>query len=816
MKLIFRHLVVVIGIMITPYFGYSQCNTTVSFDTWLSGGQSTNQNMFLTGTLTQVQFNLNFTASGGEWPADMIVVITGANGNCMAGEGFNIAPPSTCYDINFPGNWSSTVNGFYTYTMSAAAAGISGDGTWFFDLQNGWTSAWSSPYANYDLDIILFGVCDQGDCMNPLACNYNPDASFEDNSFCEFPVFGYDCDGQCIADIDGDGICDMFEIDGCTDEFACNYEDTATDNDGSCGYANLNEDCDGNSLLPHFINAPDDINVSCSSVPSPPTIYAGISSYASTFEEEHNPDGNCYAATWNVVVVMEQTTIEGSCPGDYTIIRHWVGTDCMDRQVEHTQTIFVTDTSPPSFISGTEPVTISCPIQPLFTNPIALDACSSPVTYEFDEESILEGVCIGEYSVYRLVTATDACGNSSTVEQAIEVIDDTAPAWTDLLPEQVISSAINTEDFGMPTAEDLCSNTLVEVSSELTPGVCPLAVILTRTFIAVDGCGNESLPLTQVIYEDTDLLTFVESTTDALCSYSNEGSVNIVTSGAVPPYDIYFGSNDPNSLYPGDYTVTVSDDNLCSTTLEFHIFSPPALQLSLESTPPNCTSPESGIITAFAAGGLGELNYLWNGIDPLAVSGGEYTVGVEDENGCSIYSDIFVDYADIPVQGELEGNVDVMAGDSTVYEYTYTTGSSYEWTFQGATPLVVSDIFAISLLWATEGEGFVCVQETNANGCVGDQVCLDINVSVGVDDVDSQDNILAYPNPTYGEFFCTLPNTAVSDFKSWNLIDLSGAVVLHGNLSSPTNNIHSFDFTGIASGSYLLQIGSTSIDVLKD
>ena len=726
-------------------------------------------------------------------------------------------------------NWNDD-NSYFSYPLCID------DGCYTFTIYDTYgdglcCGGWGNPPGYYELilegQIIAEGIdfgweestdfcASSAGCLIEAACNYNPLASINDISLCEFPAFGYDCFGECIADIDSDGICDMFEIDGCTDEFACNYEDTATDNDGSCGYANLNEDCDGNSLLPHFNNAPDDINVSCSSVPSPPTIYAGISSYASTFEEEHNPDGNCYAATWNVIVVMEQTTIEGSCPGDYTIIRHWVGTDCMDRQVEHTQTISVTDTSPPSFISGTEPVTISCPIQPLFTNPIALDACSSPVTYEFEEESILEGVCIGEYSVYRLVTATDACGNSSTVEQVIEVIDDTAPAWIDLLPEQVISSAINTEDFGMPTAEDLCSNTLVEVSSELTPGVCPLAVILTRTFIAVDGCGNESLPFTQVIYEDTDLLTFVESTTDALCSYSNEGSVNIVTSGAVPPYDIYFGSNDPNSLYPGDYTVTVSDDNLCSTTLEFHIFSPPALQLSLESTPPNCTSPESGIITAFAAGGLGELNYLWNGIDPLAVSGGEYTVGVEDENSCSIYSDIFVDYADIPVQGELEGVVDVMAGDSTVYEYTYTTGSSYEWTFQGATPLVVSDIFAISLLWATEGEGFVCVQETNANGCVGDQVCLEINVSVGVDDVDSQDNILAYPNPTYGEFFCTLPNSAVSDFKSWNLIDLSGAVVLHGNLSSPTNNIHSFNFTGIASGSYLLQIGSTSIDVLID
>jgi hypothetical protein len=814
MNIIIRHLLVAVVLMITPLLGYTQCNTTVSFDTWLSGGQSTSQNIFLTGTLTQVQFNLNFSANGGEYPADMIIVITGANGNCMAGEGWNINPPSTCYDINFPGNWTTTQNGFYTYTMSALPAGISGDGTWFFDLQNGWSNTGSN--ANYDLDIILFGVCDQGDCMNPLACNYNPDASFEDNSFCEFPSFGYNCLGECIVDSDSDGICDLFEIGGCTDMAACNFTILATDNDGSCGYANLDEDCTGNSLLPHFNNAPDDINVSCSSVPSPPTIYASISSFASNYESEHNPDGNCYAATWTVSVVMDQTMIEGSCPGNYTIIRNWVGTDCMDRQVEHTQTITVADTSPPSFSYGTEPITISCPVQPAFTDPIALDACSSPVTYEFEEESILEGLCVGEYSLYRLVTATDACGNSSTVEQVIEIIDDTSPVWTDLIPEQVISSAINTEDFGMPSAEDLCSNTLVEVNSELTPGVCPLAVILTRTFIAVDGCGNESLPFTQVIYEDTDLLTFVESTTDAICSYSNDGSVNIVTSGAVPPYDIYFGSNNPDSLYAGDYTVTVSDDNLCTTTLEFYIFSPPALQLSLESTPPNCTSPVSGMITAFSAGGVGDLNYIWNGIDPLAVSGGEYTVGVEDGNGCSMYADIFVPYADIPVQGELEGAIDVMAGDSTVYEYTYTTGSSYEWTFQGATPLVVSDIFAISLLWATEGEGFVCVQETNAYGCVGEPVCIDINVSVGVDDLLTQEEILAYPNPTSGKFYCTLPNSAVTDLTNWNLIDLSGSIILQGTLSSPTNNTHSFNFTGIARGSYLLQIGSASIFVHLD
>ena len=47
---------------------------------------------------------------------------------------------------------------------------------------------------------------------------------------------GYDCDGNCLVDTDGDGVCDEFEVIGCTDTTACNYDTLATDNDGSCTY----------------------------------------------------------------------------------------------------------------------------------------------------------------------------------------------------------------------------------------------------------------------------------------------------------------------------------------------------------------------------------------------------------------------------------------------------------------------------------------------------------------------------------------------------------------------------------------------------
>ena len=65
---------------------------------------------------------------------------------------------------------------------------------------------------------------------------------------CEFPEEGYDCDGNCASDIDGDGICDPFEIGGCDDAQACNYDDNATDNDGSCDYGENGYDCEGNCI----------------------------------------------------------------------------------------------------------------------------------------------------------------------------------------------------------------------------------------------------------------------------------------------------------------------------------------------------------------------------------------------------------------------------------------------------------------------------------------------------------------------------------------------------------------------------------------
>jgi len=72
-----------------------------------------------------------------------------------------------------------------------------------------------------------------GGCTDPGACNYFG-ATWEDGS-CWYPVDEcHDCDGDCISDLNLNGICDCNEVLGCTYVFSCNYDPSANVDDGSC------------------------------------------------------------------------------------------------------------------------------------------------------------------------------------------------------------------------------------------------------------------------------------------------------------------------------------------------------------------------------------------------------------------------------------------------------------------------------------------------------------------------------------------------------------------------------------------------------
>ena len=72
-----------------------------------------------------------------------------------------------------------------------------------------------------------FTICNPG-CTDITACNYDVNAT-DDDGTCNYAEDYYDCGGNCITDIDSDGVCDELEIVGCTDSAADNYDVSATD-----------------------------------------------------------------------------------------------------------------------------------------------------------------------------------------------------------------------------------------------------------------------------------------------------------------------------------------------------------------------------------------------------------------------------------------------------------------------------------------------------------------------------------------------------------------------------------------------------------
>ena len=77
------------------------------------------------------------------------------------------------------------------------------------------------------------GTCIFLGCTDQEACNYDAEANTDDES-CFYAEFYFDCNGNCINDSDGDGICNEVEVPGCTNTNATNYNSNATDDDGTC------------------------------------------------------------------------------------------------------------------------------------------------------------------------------------------------------------------------------------------------------------------------------------------------------------------------------------------------------------------------------------------------------------------------------------------------------------------------------------------------------------------------------------------------------------------------------------------------------
>jgi uncharacterized delta-60 repeat protein len=160
-------------------------------------------------------------------------------------------------------------------------------------------------------------------------------------------------------------------------------------------------------------------------------------------------------------------------------------------------TLSVVDTTPPRFGLILDKI-VDCAHIPIPINPPVTDDCDPSPTVTFSETST-PGGCPQSYTLTRTWTARDASGNAATGTQILTVQDVTAPVLTGQGTNKTISCP-GTPIFTDPTAADDCdASPAISFLDDVAPGVGTANYTITRTWFAVDACGNISLPVSQTI-----------------------------------------------------------------------------------------------------------------------------------------------------------------------------------------------------------------------------------------------------------------------------------------------------------------------------
>ena len=241
-----------------PEFG-CDCSIEGSLTATLSGGEESTPLEFeaiANPAASSIDVTVEFAGSGSSWPADMAMTISDGAGNCVAFGGYNSSPagcPSLGdYNAIWPSSWNSNNAGSYSATVDLSAANLENSGTWSLTLYNGWTTGGT---VTYEVSWSIQDACpgsggpDVPGCTDSNACNYDATAT-SDNGSCLYEDALGECGGDCTADVDDDGVCDTDEVPGCTNPEADNYNSNATDDDGSCTFApDCPGDFDGNGIV---------------------------------------------------------------------------------------------------------------------------------------------------------------------------------------------------------------------------------------------------------------------------------------------------------------------------------------------------------------------------------------------------------------------------------------------------------------------------------------------------------------------------------------------------------------------------------------
>lgn len=321
------------------------------------------------------------------------------------------------------------------------------------------------------------------------------------------------------------------------------------------------------------------------------------------------------------------------------------------------------------------------------------------------------------------ITITDMCDNQVVPTSTITAISTPSATITESVSicDAEIGAHLDIECTGQPPwLISYSFNNELQESVVANESPFQLPVFESGTYelqtISSNDCMGIAEGVAMIDYSNFEANAVVE---DITCPGELLGSISVVAQGGSPPYYYEWSNGVENisfqeGLPPGDYNITVTDDNGCSRILNVHLESPVEEFPEIEGPFKLCPGTE---VPLTVTGNFEE--YYWNngqaGNETMINQPGEYEVTVVDENGCLVSTSVDIDELEIP-------DVKIL-GDTVLCDHD-------------TLHLELNDSF-LEILWSDESDhtqlevtepGIYSVTVMNEAGCMGsDEIIITEN-----------------------------------------------------------------------------------------
>lgn len=181
----------------------ASCEMFVEFDFTLGANEEASMDFTFSGSISGGGILLDWPGGGSSYPSDLSLSLCSPNGECVAVAGYGGSLPGETIG-GWPSTWDNVVPGTYVACFSFADLSLSGSGLWTLTGLNSYSSSADDIAFGGIVDLFMDCIPMPDSCANEAACNF--------------------------------GVLEACTYPGCNDPEACNYDETAGCDDGSCEY----------------------------------------------------------------------------------------------------------------------------------------------------------------------------------------------------------------------------------------------------------------------------------------------------------------------------------------------------------------------------------------------------------------------------------------------------------------------------------------------------------------------------------------------------------------------------------------------------